>query len=120
MTTLSSAVPSMKPKQHNFVKDFIELRRKVAAEGLMRRRYLYYWAAFIGIAAIYVGLGVDFVLLGDSWWQLLIASLLANTLMQFVYLGDDAAHLQILICVTRHEWARLTLHNLLVGVRCGL
>src|SRR5690625_6942510 len=80
MTTLSNAVPSMKPKQHNFVKDFIELRRKVAAEGLMRRRYFYYWAAFIGIAAIYVGLGVAFVLLGDSWWQLLIAGLLAITL----------------------------------------
>jgi len=119
MTTLSNAVPSMKPKQHNFVKDFIELRRKVAAEGLMRRRYFYYWAAFIGIAAIYVGLGVAFVLLGDSWWQLLIAGLLAITLTQTAFLGHDAAHMQIFKSAKRNEWASLILANLLVGLSYG-
>src|SRR5690625_24216 len=119
MTTLSNDAPIFKPKAHNFVKDFIELRRKVASMGLMRRRYLYYWAAFIGIGAIYVGLGVAFVILGDSWWQLLVAGILAITLTQTAFLGHDAAHMQIFKSGKRNEWASLILANLLVGLSYG-
>lgn len=119
MTAVSNALPGATPKQHNFVKDFIELRRKVTAQGFMRRRYFYYWAAFIGIGAIYIGLGVAFVALGDSWWQLLIAGLLAITLTQTAFLGHDAAHMQIFKSAKRNEWASLILANLLVGLSYG-
>ena len=119
MSTLSHATPRLNTKQHNFVKDFIELRRKVTAQGYMRRRYFYYWAAFLGIAAILAGLGVAFVLVSDSWWQLLIAGLLAITLTQIAFLGHDAAHMQIFKSGRKNEWASLILANVLVGLSYG-
>jgi fatty acid desaturase len=36
-----------------------------------------------------------FVLLGDSWWQLLAAVLLAGVFTQFAFIGHDAGHGQI-------------------------
>ncbi|HLS04606.1 MAG TPA: acyl-CoA desaturase [Actinomycetales bacterium] len=119
MAALSTAIPKKTTAQQNFVKDFIELRRKVAAAGFMRRRYVYYWSAFIGIAAIYVGLGFAFFALGDSWWQLLVAAGLAITLTQTAFLGHDAAHMQIFKSAKRNEWASLILANLLVGLSYG-
>src|SRR5699024_9379990 len=94
MSTLSHATPRLNTKQHIFVKDFIELHRRVNAQRYIRWRYFYYWVAFICIAAILAGLGVAFVLVTDSWWQLLISGLLAITLNQIAFLSHDAAHMQ--------------------------
>jgi fatty acid desaturase len=39
--------------------------------------------------------GVAFVLLGDSWWQLLLAVFFAVVFTQFAFIGHDAGHKQI-------------------------
>jgi len=43
----------------------------------MRRRYGYYWAKLIGAVLILVAWVVGFIWIGDSWWQLANAGVLA-------------------------------------------
>ena len=43
----------------------------------MRRRYGYYWTKLIGVVLILAAWVVGFILIGDSWWQLANAGVLA-------------------------------------------
>ena len=59
------------------------------------RRYGYYWT-FIGSAILaFALLWVGVVILGNSWFQLVLAGLLGVLMTQFGFLGHDAAHRQI-------------------------
>jgi hypothetical protein len=58
--------------------------------GLMRRRYGYYWAKLIGALLILAAWVVGFTLIGDSWWQLANAGVLAVVMTQIAFLGRDA------------------------------
>src|SRR4051812_12562493 len=75
--------------------DYARLSRRVKRAGLMNRRPLYYT---IKIAANLILLGVGwiaFVLIGRSWWQLLVAVFLAVMFAQIAFIGHDAGHQQI-------------------------
>jgi fatty acid desaturase len=75
--------------------DFAQLSRWIKQTGLLRRRYGYY-ATRVGINTLLLGAGVAaFVVLGDSWWQLLVAVFAAAVLTQFAFIGHDAGHRQI-------------------------
>ncbi|GGM48559.1 fatty acid desaturase [Longimycelium tulufanense] len=75
--------------------DFAELARLVRRAGLLRRRYGYY-AARITVNVVLLAAGaVVFVLLGDSWWQLLTAVFFAVVFTQLAFVGHDAGHRQI-------------------------
>jgi fatty acid desaturase len=71
------------------------LTRSIQEMGLMRRRYGYYWARLIGAVLILAAWVVVFILIGDSWWQLANAGILAVVMTQIAFLGHDAAHRQI-------------------------
>jgi hypothetical protein len=58
--------------------------------GLMRRRYGYYWARLIGVVLILAAWVVAFIWIGDSWWQLANAGVLAILMTQISFLGHDA------------------------------
>ena len=45
--------------------------------------------------AAFAGVWVGVVVLGDSWWQLLLAAALGLVVTQFGFLGHDASHRQI-------------------------
>jgi fatty acid desaturase len=75
--------------------DFAELSRWVKKAGLLRRRYGYYAARIAVNVLLLAAGGVAFVLLGDSWWQLLTAVFLAVVFTQFGFMGHDAGHRQI-------------------------
>ncbi|KJL19929.1 fatty acid desaturase family protein [Microbacterium azadirachtae] len=75
---------------------YIEVSRVVRETGLMRRTPRFY--ALIG-AAVAVGFGAvvtGSVLLGDSWFQLLMAMALGILFTQVAFLAHEAAHRQIL------------------------
>ena len=75
--------------------DFAELSRAVQRSGLLERRYAYY-AMTSGLAiAAFVATWVVFVAIGDSWWQLLTAVVLAVVSTQLSFMGHDAGHKQI-------------------------
>ncbi|CAM3307735.1 acyl-CoA desaturase [Kibdelosporangium persicum] len=76
--------------------DFAELARQINEAGLLRRRPGYY-ALRISANVVALGAGVAaFVMLGDSWWQLVTAAYVAIVLTQFAFIGHDAGHRQIL------------------------
>jgi fatty acid desaturase len=60
-----------------------------------------------------------FVLLGDTWWQLVTAAVLAVVFTQVAMLGHDAAHRQIFRSGRWNDWTTLVIGNLLVGMSYG-
>src|SRR5688572_8620473 len=76
-------------------RDFARLAQEIKHAGLLERRRGYYLLT-IGInVLLLVAGGVAFVLLGDSWWQLLTAVFFAVMFTQFAFIGHDAGHRQI-------------------------
>jgi len=124
VTLIDAHAPGNAREQHRarvrqFTKDFLALRRKVNSAGLLRRRYGYY-ATTVGLLFVALaGLGVAFVAIGDSWWQLAVAAGLGVVLTQFAFVGHDAAHMQIFNDSRRNELASLGVANLVVGLSYG-
>lgn len=116
---VASARARQQQLARQFAKDFITIRKKVAAKGLLRRRYGYYATNAAILLVVLAGLGVAFAFIGDSWWQLLIAAALGIVLTQFAFIGHDAAHMQIFNDARRNEWASLGVANLVVGLSYG-
>ena len=76
--------------------DFAELARWIKRAGLLQRRYGYYAARITVNALLLIAGAVVFVLVGNSWWQLLTAVFAAVVFTQFAFIGHDAGHRQIL------------------------
>ena len=113
----SSAPPS--PIRDRAGSSFTALTRSIHEMGLMRRRYGYYWAKLIGAVLILAAWVVGFIWIGDSWWQLANAGVLAVVMTQIAFLGHDAAHRQIFKSGRWNDWVSLIIANLLVGISYG-
>ena len=75
--------------------NYAELSRLVRQAGLLeRRRWPYVWRITATATLLAAGWTV-FVLVGDSWWQLAVATFLAVMFAQAGFLGHDAGHRQI-------------------------
>ncbi|ALG09773.1 fatty acid desaturase family protein [Kibdelosporangium phytohabitans] len=93
MTASETSSPDVADPQRG--SDFARLSREIRQAGLLERRRGYYFARMaINVILLAAG-GVAFALLGDSWWQLLIAAFLAVVFTQFAFIGHDAGHKQI-------------------------
>ena len=75
---------------------FTELAQAVRDAGLNRRRPGFYLVLFSGLVVALAGAITGMVLLGDSWFQLLIAAALGVLFTQFAFLGHEASHRQVL------------------------
>lgn len=117
----ASAVPSDRPRRPGsaHLSDFTSLTARVKKAGLMRRAYAHYWSRLIGLPLIGAALLTAFVLIGDSWWQLLVAAALALLMTQIAFLGHDAAHRQIFASSSWNEWVSLLVVNLGAGMGLG-
>jgi fatty acid desaturase len=118
-TTPPSAAAPVRATEPKAGSDFTELARMVSASGLMRRRYGYYWAKLIAAPLVLGALTLIFVVLGDTWWQLITAAVLAVVLTQIAMLGHDAAHRQIFVSGRWNDWTSLIIGDLLVGMSYG-
>jgi fatty acid desaturase len=98
---------------------FTALTRRVHDLNLMRRRYGYYWTKLIGALVILAAWALTFIWIGDSWWQLISAGVLAIIMAQLGFLGHDAAHRQIFKSGRWNDWTSLIIANLLVGISSG-
>jgi fatty acid desaturase len=101
------------------VSDFTALSHRIHAAGLMRRRYGYYWTKLIALLVVLTAWVWAFVEIGDTWWQLITAAVLAVVLTQTAFLGHDAAHRQIFKSGKWNDWVSLVIANLLVGISYG-
>jgi fatty acid desaturase len=67
----------------------------VKRAGLLRRRPVYY-SLKIGLNLVLLAAGwTAFAVLGQSWWQMLVAVFLAVMFTQTGFIGHDAGHRQI-------------------------
>ena len=76
-------------------KEYLQLRRLVAEEGLLDRQYLYY-AVKIPLHLAMLAAGIAVIIVFDQLWvQMLNAIFLAVVFAQFGFIGHDSGHRQI-------------------------
>ncbi|MCU1403423.1 MAG: acyl-CoA desaturase [Microbacteriaceae bacterium] len=96
--------------------EYSALLRTVRDAGLLRRRTGFYLMMF-GIITLALGGAITgFVLLGDSWYQLLMAGALGVILTQYAFLAHEASHRQVFTSGKANDVAGRTIANLLVGI----
>jgi fatty acid desaturase len=99
--------------------EYAELSRLVREAGLLHRRTRYYtWKIVVTVGALAAG-WVAFVIVGQSWWTLAIAGLLAVLFTQIGFLGHDAGHRQIFSSRRPSYIAGILLGNLGIGLSYG-
>jgi fatty acid desaturase len=74
---------------------FAPLLNRVKDAGLLRRSQVFYISLLTTLVLALGGAIAGFVLLGDSWFQLLIAAALGVIFTQFAFLGHEASHRQV-------------------------
>jgi fatty acid desaturase len=99
--------------------DYANLSRQVKAAGLLDRRRGYYIATTVVLTLLYAGGWAAVVLLGDSWYQMAVAVLLAAVFTQMGFLGHDAGHGQIFRSARANRVLGLLLGNLAIGLSFG-
>jgi fatty acid desaturase len=99
--------------------DFAELSRVVKQAGLLERRIGFY-VLCLAVAVVAMGLSIAaMVWLGDSWWQLVVAAVLAVVYTQIAFLGHDSGHKQVFATNRANATTGLLLGNLVIGVGYG-
>ena len=96
--------------------EYSSLLRTVRDAGLLRRRTGFYVMMFSLITVALGGAITGFILLGDSWFQLIIAGALGIILTQYAFLAHEAAHRQVFESGRANDIAGRTLANLFVGI----
>ncbi|MEU0287000.1 acyl-CoA desaturase [Streptomyces sp. NPDC006147] len=99
--------------------DFSELSRRVADAGLLRRRPLYYTVRFTAVGLTLAGSVAAFLVLGDSWSQLLVAAVLALVFGQLGLAAHDLAHRQVFSRRRPSEIGGLLVADVLLGMSYG-
>ncbi len=108
------APPSAAPRGS----DFSRLSQRIGGESLMTRRVGWYVrAGVLAIGALVAG-WVAFAVIGDSWWQLVVAAWLAIAYTQVSFLGHDVGHRQVFRTRRPSEVSGLVLGSL-VGLSHG-
>ena len=117
---IATDVPAPGPRRREaYVSSYAALTRDVQAAGLTRRRYGYYWTSFSIAAGAFVLVWVGVVVLRDSWFQLVLAGVLAVVCAQFGFLGHDAAHRQVFASARWNEWAARIISGVFAGLSYG-
>lgn len=100
--SLSSVSPARDTK---FVSSYTELAAEVRASGLLDRRRGFYITRMALTVLAFIGVWAAVIALGDTWWQLLPAAVLAVVSTQFGFLGHDGAHRQMFSSSGANEWS---------------
>jgi fatty acid desaturase len=98
------------------IRQFTAVAQVVRETGLLRRARWFYAVLMGGLGLALLGAGVAFVLLGDSWLQLLVAAALGILFTQFAFFSHEAAHRQVLSSGPANDRIGRLVGNLLVGM----
>ena len=86
---------------------YANLMTTIREKGLQERRTGFYIAVFLILTAAFAAAIAGMALLGNSWFQLLIAAGLGLIFTQFAFLAHEAAHRQIFTSgKTNDRWGR--------------
>lgn len=98
---------------------YTALAKRVKAEGLLNRRPGSYVLRGIVLAVLFAAGIAALVLLGRTWWQLLVAVYFSVLFTQAAFLAHDSAHKQIFTSGPRGEFVSRLIGNLVVGLSYG-
>jgi len=116
-TTSDTRPPASRSERHASL--YTDLARQVREQGLLRRRYAYYWSRMALATAAFGGIWVGFFLLGHSWLQLLLAAALGIVCTQFGFLAHDGAHRQMFVSAAWNAWTARVLGGAFAGLSYG-
>jgi fatty acid desaturase len=108
------AYPQRPQERHTSL--YTDLSQTVRELGLLRRRQGYYVVRIALVVAALAGIAAGVILLGDSWYQLLLAGALALVLTQVAFLSHDSAHRQIFTSNAWNDWTARALAGGLAGM----
>ncbi|MCD4852798.1 acyl-CoA desaturase [Arthrobacter sp. AK01] len=98
------------------VNSYVTLLKSVRSAGLLKRRRGFYITVFVILMAAWTGTWSGFLLLRDTWFQLLIAAVMGVVLTQFAFLAHEAAHRQVFKSKGMNEWSARLVGTGLVGI----
>ncbi|SBV29860.1 fatty acid desaturase family protein [Micromonospora krabiensis] len=99
--------------------DYAQLSRRISQAGLLERRPGWYAVRIALTLGAFAAGWVAVVLVGESWWQPLLAVGLAVATTQVAFLGHDAGHRQMFRRRGPSEVVGLLAGNLAVGLSYG-
>jgi fatty acid desaturase len=99
--------------------EYAILSRQVRQAGLLERHPRLYLGRIVLTAVALAGGWSAVVLVGNSWWQLLVAVFLAGVFTQLGFLGHDAGHSQIFRSRRANDVAGLLHGTLGIGLSYG-
>lgn len=99
--------------------DFAPLCRQVRAAGLLERRRGNYALRFLATVGAFAAVWWVFVLVGDSWYQTIVAAAMGIAFTQVAFLGHDAGHRQIARSRRVNDLLGLVVGDLLIGLCYG-
>ncbi|MGW2545428.1 fatty acid desaturase family protein [Kitasatospora sp. NPDC001574] len=99
--------------------DFAQLTRRIAAEGLLDRRPVYYTVRIGVVLAAFAGSWWALFALGDTWLQLGLAAVMSVVFAQLGLLSHDLAHRQVFNQRLHSEFGGRIAANLLMGMSYG-
>ncbi len=100
-----SAEPITKPERD---REYLELKRMVAGQGLLDRQYSYYaWKIPSVAAMVATSVAVLVIFSGALWIQMLNAVFLALVFTNLGFMGHDSGHRQIFKSAKRNDWVLL-------------
>jgi fatty acid desaturase len=105
-----------KPRGTAAATGYANLLHAVRDAGLLRRRRSFYITLFAALSLGLAGAATGFVLLGDSWFQLLIAGVLGILFTQLAFMAHEAAHRQVFASGPANDRAGRFLANAVVGI----
>ncbi|MBC7403705.1 MAG: fatty acid desaturase, partial [Microbacteriaceae bacterium] len=111
-------VTKTKPRgdRANPTTEYSALLRTVRDAGLLRRSLGFYYAMFALLVGVLAATVAGMVLLGHSWFQLLLAAALGLILTQFAFLAHEASHRQVFQSGKANDIAGRMIANLFVGI----
>jgi fatty acid desaturase len=95
---------------------YTALLARIKDEGLLGRRTGWYWGLIVVLIVLLALAGAAFTVLGDSWWQLVVAGVLGLLFTQFAFLAHEAAHRQVFASHTWNDRAARYGGTLLTGI----
>src|SRR4029453_5549333 len=108
--------PRRRQSPNQVVNSYVTLLRQVRDAGFLQRRRGFYITLFAILMAAWAGAWTGFILLDDTWFQLLIAAGIGVVVAQFGFLAHEAAHRQIFASKVMNEWSARLIGTGLVGI----
>ncbi|MHA7140328.1 acyl-CoA desaturase [Arthrobacter sp. Bz4] len=116
MSTTTSGRSVRVAKPNDVVASYATLLKQVRKEGLLNRRRRFYVSVFAALALTMGAAWTGFALLGDTWFQLLIAAVLGVVFTQIAFLAHEASHRQIFKTRGANDWSGRILAAGVVGI----